>query len=45
VAGLVGDLRAEEDFLVLRRRGMHDRAKLLGDFLLADENEESPYIR
>ena len=42
VAGLVGDLRAEEDFLVLGRRGAHDRPQLLGDLLLADEEGGEP---
>ena len=42
VAGLVGDLRAEEDFLVLGGRGAHDRPELLGDFLLADEEGGEP---
>ena len=37
VAGLVGDLGAEENFLVLGRGGPHDRPQLLGDLLLADE--------
>ena len=37
VAGLVGDLRAEEDPLVLGGSGAHDRPQLLGDLLLADE--------
>ena len=42
VAGLVGDLRAEEDFLVLGLGGAHDRPQLLGHFLLADEEGGEP---
>ena len=42
VAGLVGDLRAEEDLLVLGRRRPHDRPQLLGDLLLADEERGEP---
>ena len=42
VAGLVGDLRAEEDLLVLGGRGAHDRPELLGDLLLADEERGEP---
>ena len=42
VAGLVGDLGAEEDFLVLGRRRAHDRPQLLGHLLLADEERGEP---
>ena len=42
VAGLVGDLRAEEDAHLLARRGAHHRAELLGDLLLADEERRQP---
>ena len=42
VASLVGDLRAEEDPLRLGRRGPHDRAELVGDLLLADEEAGEP---
>ncbi len=42
MAGLVGDLGAEEDPLVLGRRGAHDRPQLLGDLLLADEEGGEP---
>jgi hypothetical protein len=42
VAGLVGDLRAEEDFLVLGRHRPHDRPQLLGHLLLADEEGGEP---
>jgi hypothetical protein len=42
VTGLVGDLGAEEDALVLGRRRAHDRPQLLGDLLLADEERGEP---
>jgi hypothetical protein len=42
VASLVGDLRAEEDFLVLGRRRPHDRPELLRHLLLADEERRQP---
>ena len=42
VAGLVGDLGAEEDFLVLGRCRPHDRPELLGHLLLADEERRQP---
>ena len=42
VAGLVGDLGAEEDAHLLRRRGAHHRAELLGHPLLADEERAEP---
>ena len=37
VAGLVGDLRGEEDALLLGRARPHDRAELVGDPLLSRE--------
>src|SRR6185503_1048240 len=37
VAGLVGDLGGEEDPLLRGGSGPHDRPKLVGDALLADE--------
>ena len=42
MAGLVGDLGAEEDPLLLGGRGAHDRAELVGDLLLADEEGGEP---
>jgi hypothetical protein len=39
---LVRDLRAEEDPLCLGRAGAHDRAELIGDLLLADEEAREP---
>jgi hypothetical protein len=42
VARLVGDLGGEEDPLVLGRRCAHDRAELVGDALLADEERRQP---
>jgi hypothetical protein len=42
VAGLVGDLRAQEDPHLLVGRGAHDRPELGGDALLADEERAQP---
>ena len=42
VARLVGDLGREEDPLLLGRGGAHDRAELVGDLLLADEEGGEP---
>src|SRR3954447_13729336 len=42
VAGPVGELGAEEDPLRLGRSGAHDRAELVGDLLLADEEAREP---
>src|SRR3954454_24715835 len=42
VAGLVGDLGAEGNALRLRPGGAHDRAEIVGDLLLADEEAREP---
>src|SRR4051794_16510923 len=42
VASLIGDLGAEEDPLGLGRAGAHDRAELVGDLLLTDEEAREP---
>src|SRR5919198_1963021 len=42
VARFVGDLRREEDALLLRRAGAHDRPQLVRDPLLADEEPRQP---